>query len=115
MGGGLLQAWNRDTLKYAMKASARCDDDGVWHDVYKDPIDDQGKLSKKGRLGLVYECGVGSCSYRTVPKHIADEKGNLLRVIYRDGKLLIDDDFDAIRKRAELQEKEYLDVEFERY
>jgi nicotinamide phosphoribosyltransferase len=115
MGGGLLQAWNRDTLKYAMKASARCDDDGVWHDVYKDPIDDKGKLSKKGRLGLVHECGVGSCSYRTVPKHIADKKGNIIRVIWRNGKFLIEDDFDTIRKRAELQEEEYMHATVERF
>lgn len=115
MGGGLLQAWNRDTLKYAMKASARCDENGVWHDVYKDPVTDSGKLSKKGRLGLVYECGIGSCGYHTVPKNIADEKGNLLRPIYRNGVLLIDEDFETIRNRAQLQEKEYVPQTIERY
>lgn len=115
MGGGLLQAWNRDTLKYAMKASARCDTAGVWHDVFKDPISDRGKVSKKGRLGLVYECGLGSCGFRTVPKNIADKKGNLLRTVYRNGKLLVEDTFETVRDRAAMQEKEYKTQELERF
>lgn len=115
MGGGLLQAWNRDTLKYAMKASARCDTAGVWHDVFKDPISDRGKVSKKGRLGLIYECGIGSCGFHTVPKEIADKKGNLLRTVYRNGKLLVEDTFETVRERAAMQEVEYKPRELERY
>lgn len=115
MGGGLLQAWNRDTLKYAMKASARQDTAGVWHDVFKDPISDRGKVSKKGRLGLVINCGIGTCGYRTLPKEIADKKGNLLRTVYRNGKLLTEDTFEAVRKRAELKVEEYTHDVVERY
>jgi nicotinamide phosphoribosyltransferase len=115
MGGGLLQAWNRDTLKYAMKASARCDTNGVWTDVFKDPISDHGKVSKKGRLGLVVEHGLGSTVIRTVPKDIADKRGNLLRKVYRNGELLVDDMFDDIRKRAFLKDAEYLPPDMDRY
>jgi nicotinamide phosphoribosyltransferase len=115
MGGGLLQKVDRDTLKYAMKASARCDSDGVWHDVFKDPITDPCKTSKKGRLGLIYECGVGSCGYRTLPKEFADEKNNLLREVYRNGKLLIEDDFETVRVRVALVESEYNPQISERY
>lgn len=49
MGGGLLQKCNRDTLKFAYKCSA-INRGGVWQDVYKDPIDDTGKKSKRGRI-----------------------------------------------------------------
>jgi len=35
-----------------MKASA-IREDGVWRDVYKDPLTDPGKKSKPGRLALV--------------------------------------------------------------
>jgi nicotinamide phosphoribosyltransferase len=115
MGGGLLQAWNRDTLKYAMKASAREDTNGIWHNVFKDPISDKGKTSKKGLLGLVYDCGVGSCSYKTVPKNVATEKGNLLRTVYRNGALLIEDTFDEVRARAGLKVEEYSPQIIERY
>ena len=48
MGGALLQQCNRDTYKYAMKASA-IKIGGTWYDVYKDPVTDPGKVSKRGR------------------------------------------------------------------
>jgi len=99
MGGGLLQQVNRDNLKYAMKCSARQDTNGVWHDVFKDPIAG-GKTSKAGRLGLFQSCGVGSCEIRTVPKDVADQKGNLLQPVFRNGELLVDQSFSDIRARA---------------
>lgn len=46
-GGALLQGVDRDSLKFAMKCSA-AKINGKWVDVYKDPIDDKGKTSKKG-------------------------------------------------------------------
>ena len=114
MGGGLLQKVNRDTLKYAMKASARRDANGVWHDVFKNPITDASKASKKGVLGLIHNCGVGSCSYKTVPKSVAKDN-NLLRPVFRNGELLVDESFDTIRSRAALRESEYIPQIVERY
>ena len=107
MGGGLLQAWNRDTLKYAMKASAIRINEGDWKGFSKDPVTDHGKRSKEGRLGLVYECGIGSCGFRTLPEKIANEKGNLLRPVFKNGKLLVEDTFAQIRERAAVKESEY--------
>lgn len=52
MGGELLQKVNRDTMKFAMKASA-AKVDGLWRDVFKDPVTDSGKRSKKGRLAVI--------------------------------------------------------------
>lgn len=114
MGGALLQAPQRDDQKFAMKASAALVN-GEWIDVYKDPITDQGKTSKKGRLGLIYNCGIGSCSYKTVPEKIADEKGNLLRTVYENGELLVEDTFQDIRQRAELKTEDYVPTVVERY
>lgn len=115
MGGGLLQAWNRDTLKYAMKASAIRIDNGEWIGFSKDPITDKGKQSKQGRLALVYQCGVGSCSFRTLPEHVARPEENLLRTVFKNGELLIEDTFEEIRNRAALDEKEYIPQEIERF
>ncbi len=115
MGGGLLSAWNRDTLKYAMKASAIKIGEGDWVGFSKDPITDAGKQSKQGRLGLVYECGIGSCGYRTLPEDLANVKGNLLRTVFRNGELLVEDTFAEIRERAALKEEEYVDAEISRY
>jgi nicotinamide phosphoribosyltransferase len=50
-GGALLQHVNRDTMKFAMKCSAAFVN-GEWVDVFKDPITDSGKRSKKGRVSL---------------------------------------------------------------
>lgn len=51
MGGQLLQGVNRDTLKFAMKTSA-AKVNGEWREVFKDPITDKGKASKKGVLNI---------------------------------------------------------------
>ena len=115
MGGGLLQAWNRDTLKYAMKASAIRINEGKWVGFKKDPVTDKGKKSKEGRLALIYDCGVGSCGFRTIPEEVAKNKKNLLRTIFRNGELLIEDTFEEIRERAALKENEYIRQDIERY
>lgn len=63
MGGGLLQQLNRDTQQWAMKCSAvgirewpTADSETcgevVWRDVFKDPVTDSGKRSKRGRVTL---------------------------------------------------------------
>lgn len=101
MGGGLLQNVNRDTLKYAMKTSA-VKVDGVWRDVYKDPVGG-GKTSKKGRLALVKEAGYGLKPYiRTVPEEYIWETGakDLLVPVFRNGEILVEQSFAEIRERA---------------
>jgi len=88
MGGGLLQAVGRDDFRFAMKASAICVD-GEWRDVYKDPITDSGKRSKRGRLALTE-------SFETVRVEELDGE-NLLVPVFRDGVLLRDYSFDEVR------------------
>lgn len=94
MGGGLLQQLDRDTLKFAMKCSA-AKVDGAWRDVYKDPVTDPGKASKRGRFALTCD----EAGWRTVTA-----EGNLaqdrLHTVYRDGRLLNETSFAAIRARA---------------
>jgi nicotinamide phosphoribosyltransferase len=94
MGGELLQNVNRDTLKFAMKASA-IEIGGHWSDVYKDPVTDVGKRSKRGRLALVRNDG-----WRTVRAESVDARDNALRTVYREGRLLIDETFDTVRARV---------------
>lgn len=115
MGGGLLQAWNRDSLRYAMKASARKTSAGNWVGFSKDPITDHGKQSKEGRLGLLRSIGIGGSVIRTVPEEVANEHANLLRDVYCDGSLLVEDTFEAIRARAEVHEHEYNHIIEDRY
>lgn len=102
MGGHLLQWPQRDTLKYAMKASA-IDVDGKHYDVFKQPITDKGKRSKKGRQAVIRTTGLGSTGYMTIREEaMSSYDKNLLRVVYRNGELLVDEPLDIIRERAKL-------------
>lgn len=95
MGGGLLQQVNRDTLNFAMKtSSARVA--GEWRDVYKDPITSVNKRSKKGRLALVKH----GHQLATIREDELGKQHNLLRDVFLDGKLLIDESLTTIRERS---------------
>jgi len=96
MGGELLQKVNRDTQKFAMKASAACVN-GDWRDVYKDPITDSGKRSKKGRLALVKN---SEGQYQTIREQDLGQQQNQLRVVYRNGELLVNESLAEIRARV---------------
>ncbi len=48
-GGALLQKVNRDTYRFAQKASAVLIGD-TWVDIFKNPVNDSGKRSDAGRL-----------------------------------------------------------------
>lgn len=92
-GGGLLQKIDRDTQRFAFKCCA-IEVDGEWRDVIKDPITDPGKKSKAGQLALVKEDGI----YKTVPAQFGQE--NILRPVFWDGVLMVDQTFAEIRERA---------------
>lgn len=96
MGGGLLQKVNRDTLKFAMKASA-AKINNVWCDVFKAPVTDSGKTSKKGRLALIKH---QQNNYQTLRQEQIGNSVNQLSLVFKNGKLLIDDSFEKIRFRA---------------
>jgi nicotinamide phosphoribosyltransferase len=97
MGGGLLQLVNRDTLRFAMKANAMKDADGVWQDVSKSPATDPTKGSKAGRQCVVSEGG------RIVARRLEDLGGNtdLLQAVWRNGDLLVRHSFDEVKARAD--------------
>jgi len=100
MGGALLQASDRDTMGFAMKCSA-IQINGEWQDVYKDPVTDSGKRSKRGRLALVKKDG----EFETIRE---DElKGdmrypgvNRLETVFENGKVLSQPDWQDVVTRA---------------
>eukprot|EP00812_Abedinium_dasypus_P015750 NODE_93_length_2143_cov_318.977969.p1 GENE.NODE_93_length_2143_cov_318.977969~~NODE_93_length_2143_cov_318.977969.p1 ORF type:complete len:527 (+),score=147.79 NODE_93_length_2143_cov_318.977969:43-1623(+) len=127
-GGALLQKLNRDTFKCAFKC-AEITTNGVPRDVFKDPITDQGKVSKKGRLTLqlasettgyaeadVYKPrqgadgvagGTGFLHYTPCGKYVTVSSGkgdpakDILVEVFRDGALLKDWTLSEIRQRAD--------------
>jgi nicotinamide phosphoribosyltransferase len=102
MGGQLLAAPQRDDIKWAMKASAVCIN-GEWKEVYKSPITDPGKMSKKGRVTL-WKSGSEYQSAVARPTNWVDngvEWTEALEEVYRDGKLIKDISFDEVRRNAQ--------------
>ena len=90
MGGGLLQKVNRDTQRFAFKSSAQCRY-GVWHNIFKDPID-KSKRSKKGKLALIKENGI----FKTVSQE--EGKGrDLLIPVFKNYKVTKEYKFEEVR------------------
>ena len=111
MGGALLQQVDRDTQKFAMKASAveittRLDNidrpDGKyisqyikeWRNVQKDPITDSGKKSKAGRVTLFQN---RDGSYYS---GVEDWMEPALVEVFRDGNLTKEYTFEEVRANA---------------
>jgi nicotinamide phosphoribosyltransferase len=95
MGGGLLQHLNRDTQKFAMKASA-IRVNGQWRDVSKSPIGQADKASKGGRFTVTWEGG----AWYTEP--LDETVENMLSPVFEDGKLLRDSLFSQVRYNTTL-------------
>lgn len=99
IGGSLLQKIDRDTLKFAYKCSAIVTD-GNLREVYKQPITDAGKNSKRGRLDLIKD---ENGEYKTVQLKDVETpaaENSQMRVVFENGELLIDDNLGEIRRRA---------------
>jgi nicotinamide phosphoribosyltransferase len=93
-GGKLLQSIDRDTQKFAMKCSS-IEVNGEQRDVYKSPITDMGKESKKGRVTL----------YRNDEGYFTDLEGRtdaeeVLKTVFRDGEIVKEYTFDEVRQNA---------------
>tara|TARA_Y100000034_G_C6910429_1_gene424500 strand:+ start:14158 stop:15543 length:1386 start_codon:yes stop_codon:yes gene_type:complete len=93
-GGGLLQKLNRDTLKFAFKCCS-ANVDGEERDVFKDPVTDQGKGSKRGQLILTQD---DDGAYETIQDDGKTE--DILEEVFRDGELLVDHTLSEVRERA---------------
>ena len=107
MGGALLQRLDRDTQKFALKCSA-ARVNGEWIDVYKDPITDKGKSSKRGRMTLLRHREYGHFKTVPVPPEAAslDEAvkplgfDDAMVTVWEDGKLVNDWTFAQVRELA---------------
>jgi nicotinamide phosphoribosyltransferase len=97
MGGALLQKVNRDTLKFAYKCSSATID-GKVTDVYKDPVTDSGKRSKRGRLDTVRALGYPAATIKLTDNQLA-HPNSIMQTVYEDGEILTRDTFDEIRAR----------------
>lgn len=108
MGGALLQKLDRDTQKFALKCSA-ARIDGAWTDVFKDPVTDHAKASKRGRLTLARHREHGTFKTVALPDGAAagdtDALGqgweDALETVWENGNLLRDWSFAEVRDRSD--------------
>lgn len=100
-GGALLQMVNRDDFKFAMKCS-NIIVNGESRFVFKDPITDKGKRSKKGKMILVKEGN----SLRTITsaetEYASRIYDNLLKLRFSYGGLINETNFAEVRARANI-------------
>lgn len=106
MGGALLQgndtqSLNRDTFKFAMKCSSITVslDNGTTEDidVYKSPITDMGKVSKRGRIDLIRHPD-GRYETVRIPTDTLEHPESVLRTVYANGELLEEYTLEQVRK-----------------
>jgi len=99
MGGGLLQKVNRDTQRFAFKASA-IRRNGQWHDVYKLPKD-LSKASKRGRLALLHD-PVFNVFQTVKVEEIPSGRKDILETVFENGVLVKEYTFNEVRENAKL-------------
>jgi len=97
-GGALLQKMDQDTQKFEGFQCSFAKVDGEEIEVYKDPITDPSKQSRRGKLTLEKKDG----RFVTVEHGEGKSEDDQLITVFHNGILRIDQSLDDIRGRAEL-------------
>jgi len=99
IGSYTYQYNTRDTFGYAMK-STLCVINGEEIQIFKDPVTDSGvKKSAKGAVRVYQQCD-GTIVYQDELSLVDADEKTLLRDVFVDGKLLIDENFADIKARV---------------
>jgi len=98
-GGALLQKVNRDSFKFAQKASAVLVD-GQWVGISKNPVTDPGKRSKEGRLSLAKSLLTGEFRTYDIGKGLDAGFEDVMQVVYVNGTIFNKTTLDEVRTRA---------------
>ena len=94
-GGALLQRIDRDTQKCAYKCSFAVVD-GKETEVFKDPVTDPGKRSKKGKLLLVND----GETWTTVREEERGDREDQLVTVFHNGDMVKEWSWQEIRTKA---------------
>lgn len=97
VGSFTYQYNTRDTLGFAMKATY-VEKNGVGEAIFKDPITDSG--TKKSARGLLRVDLIDGEYVLKQDCTIEEAEGGELRVVYRNGEILVNDTFEQIRARV---------------
>ncbi len=72
--------------------------DGKSIDVFKDPVTDPGKKSKRGRLDLI-DCGNGIETVKLRSDQLSDP-ATIMETVFENGEILKEYSLDEVRTRA---------------
>ncbi len=113
-GGWLMQMTNRDTLGYAIKCSEitlevphygwngeELGTKTITREVYKDPITDSGKKSKKGKVTTYFNRSTNECEVDLVC-NASMSKPEVLEIIIENGILVKEYSLSDVRKNVQL-------------
>ncbi|XP_048879124.1 nicotinamide phosphoribosyltransferase 2 isoform X1 [Brienomyrus brachyistius] len=101
-GSALLQKINRDTLNCVFKCSY-VETNGRGMDVWKQPVTDPSKGSKRGRLSLRRNSGG---FIETVERGAGKPEEDLLVTVFENGSILQEYTLEEIRKNAQLWQED---------
>lgn len=107
IGSFTYQYQTRDSNGMAVKSSAVIQN-GVIKEITKDPKTDNGV--KKSRAGFLFVDPVTLETTETLDIYKAYSKENLLRKVFEDGVLVVDEDFETIRARIDKNVEEFLET-----
>lgn len=97
-GGDLMQNINRDTCKFAIKCSSITKQDGTEINVFKNPITDPGKMSKKGKVTTYYNSLTDEYFVDIIGKKFDDNVMDILETVYKNGEIVKEYSLDEIRE-----------------
>jgi len=100
MGGGLVQNLNRDTLGFAIKCSELTFDDGSTFDIYKDPITDPDKKSKRGKVTTYFNKKTGEFFTDIIGKE-NEYIINIVQPVFVNGKLIKEYNLTQVRENVQ--------------
>jgi nicotinamide phosphoribosyltransferase len=99
-GGDLMQNVNRDTQKFAIKCSSITKPNGKEVPVFKDPITDSGKKSKKGKVTTYFNPSTKEYFVDITGKVFNNNSYDILETVYENGFIIKEYTFEEVRENS---------------
>ena len=96
-GGDLIQNHTRDTQRFAIKCSSITLPDGTEQDVFKNPITDLSKSSKKGRITTFYNIDTDTYFVDRINTDFEGKVIDVLDTVFENGEIQKEFTMDEIR------------------
>ena len=101
-GGDIMQNVSRDTQRFAIKCSSITRPDGTEQDVFKNPITDPSKTSKKGRITTYYNPITKVYFVDRIGVDFDNGSYDVLVTVFENGKVKREFNMDEIRANSQI-------------